>query len=66
MGQSGGRQYKALDVPCPECGSKPGWPCVRAVDEGGPHEELRGVHRARDLAYNRQQAREPDLWEPKR
>lgn len=46
--QSNSRTYKALDVACPQCKALPDAPCV---DEWS-YAELRGVHRARDMAYN--------------
>lgn len=56
------RRYKALHVDCPECNASAGRPCV----DKWSYLELRGVHRARDIAYNEMQARESGLWEPKR
>lgn len=42
------RQYRAFAVECPECGAEPWYPC--SDDEGAT--TLRGVHLARDRAYN--------------
>jgi hypothetical protein len=56
------RRYKALEVPCPECNAAPGKPCV----DRWAYLPLRGVHRARGLAYNERQMIDPELWEARR
>lgn len=43
------RWYKAFAVSCPTCMAAPANECVRYPD-GAP---MRGVHRARDVRYNR-------------
>lgn len=45
------RHYQALAVDCPQCGAGPDELCQRYED--GP--TLRGVHRARDVAFNADQ-----------
>jgi hypothetical protein len=45
------RHYKALAVDCPRCGVGPDEPC-QTYEDG---QTLRGVHRARDVAYNAEQ-----------
>jgi hypothetical protein len=42
------RRYQAIAVACPRCGANPGRACLDA-------RPMRGVHRDRDLAFNRRE-----------
>lgn len=45
----GRRSYQALEVECPRCHAAAGEPCWSATRA----ERMRGVHRDRDLKFNR-------------